>query len=321
SGMPKGVQMGMYFQLGGLLDKIGRYDQAIEAYHKANQLKPRSYNRQAQENHFRRIKEQYTAEFLESAPRATHGSRRPVFIVGMPRSGTSLTEQILASHPQVHGAGELEDIGATLKRIPGYLGSERAMPEAMAEATSEGLDRAAQGYLDRLAELAPAEAQRVTDKMPQNFLHLGAMALMFPEAAFIHTRRDPRDTCLSCYFQNFVAQGLTFAYDLSNLGHYYALYEDLMAHWHEVLPVSLYDLQYEELVADPETKVAELLAHCGLEWDDRCMRFFETERDTRTASYDQVRKPIYTASAGRWQRYADHIGPLVEELGLEGSEA
>ncbi|MEF8794240.1 sulfotransferase family protein [Thiohalorhabdus sp.] len=315
--MPRTLQMGLYFQLGGLLDKAGDYGRAFEAFEQANALKPREYHPEQQEALFRRIREQYTADFLARAPRAGHGSRRPIFIVGMPRSGISLTEQILASHPDVHGAGELEDIGPCVNRLAEYTGSTRAMPVAVNDATSQALDQAAGDYLNRLAELVPEETPRVSDKMPHNFLNLGAMALMFPEATFIHTRRDPRDTCLSCYFQNFLAQGLTFAYDLRSLGHYYRLYEGLMAHWREALPGSLYDLQYEELVADPETKVAELLDHCGLEWDDRCMRFFETDRDTKTASYDQVRKPLYTSSAGRWQRYADPLGPLVEELGLE----
>jgi hypothetical protein len=191
----------------------------------------------------------------------------------------------------------------------------------MDEVTSPVLDHFAKEYWRELGEMVPEGALRVSDKMPQNFLNLGAMALLFPEATFIHVRRDPRDTCLSCYFQDFVGAGLSFAFDLGHLGHYYRLYNDLMAHWRQVLPVTLYELQYEDLVADPQAQVADLLAHCGLAWDDRCMRFFELPRETYTASYDQVRQPIYTSSSGRWQRYEKHLGPLIEALGMAEGDA
>jgi hypothetical protein len=153
--------------------------------------------------------------------------------------------------------------------------------------------------------------------MPQNFLHLGLIALMFPKAKIIHIQRDPLDTCLSCYFQNFVAQGLTFAYNLENLGHYYRQYQALMEHWRTVLPVRFHEVQYEHLVEEPEGQIASLLEFCGLEWDDACLEFHKTKRDVRTASYDQVRKPLYTSSKKKWKKYEAHLEPLKLALGME----
>jgi len=159
----------------------------------------------------------------------------------------------------------------------------------------------------------------VTDKMPQNFIHLGAMSLLFPEATFIHIRRDPMDTCLSCYFQNFVAQGLTFAYNLETLGHYYLLYQDLMEHWRRVLPVRMHEVQYEHLVEDPEGQIASLLEFCGLEWDEACLNFHQTKREVKTASYDQVRKPLYSTSKKKWKKYEANLAPLKKALGYEAA--
>jgi tetratricopeptide (TPR) repeat protein len=316
-GLPNGPRCTVNFLAGELYHALGEYDTAFEAYRTANQLKPRAYYPEKTEGFFQRLKEQYTREFFERAPRSGLATARPVFIVGMPRSGTSLLEQILASHPRVFGAGELDAIGSIMRTLPSRMGSQSVYPMCMSEVSQEVLHQAGEEYLARLDELDPEGSDRVTDKMPQNFLHLGLLALMFPHATFIHIRRDPMDTCLSCYFQNFVAQGLTFAYDLENLGHYYRQYQDLMAHWREVLPVRLLELDYEHIVEEPEGQIASLLEFCGLEWDDACLEFHKTKRDVRTASYDQVRKPLYTSSKKKWKKYEKHLDPLKQALGLE----
>jgi tetratricopeptide (TPR) repeat protein len=316
-GLPNGARCTVNFQAGEMYHALGEYDTAFEAYQTANQLKPRTYYPENSERFFQRLKEQYTRGFLEQGPRSGLATSRPVFIVGMPRSGTSLLEQILASHPRVFGAGELDTVGSITRTLPRRIGSQSWYPECMSEVSPNVLHQAGEEYLGRLDELDPEGSDRVTDKMPQNFLHLGLLALMFPNATFIHIRRDPMDTCLSCYFQNFVAQGLTFAYNLEHLGHYYRQYQDLMAHWREVLPVRLLEVDYEHIVEEPEGQIASLLEFCGLAWDDACLEFHKTKRDVRTASYDQVRKPLYTSSKKKWKKYEKHLDPLKQALGLE----
>ncbi len=315
--LPKGARQGLCFQAGTLFDDVGDYERAFEVYTEGNRLKPRQYHREAAEKQFGQLRTVFTRDFFDKAARSTLGSKRPIFIVGMPRSGTSLTEQILASHPDVYGAGELSQMGTVARFLAENCAPQVGFPMGLNHLDEDLANQAAQMYLDHIAEL-DSQASWVTDKMPHNFMHLGLIALLFPEAALIHCKRDARDTCLSCYFQNFTAAGLTFAYDLSDLGHHYKLYEGLMRHWKEVLPVEIHDSQYEDLTTDPEPHVRELLDFCGLEWNDRCLEFYKTKRDTKTASYDQVREPMYTKSVARWRRYEKHLTPLFEAL--DGAE-
>ena len=316
--LPLTTRQSLNFQAGRLFEDIGDYDRSFEAYREGNNLKPRKYDRSRTEEQFEKLKTLFTKEFFENAPRSNLGINRPIFIVGMPRSGTSLTEQILASHPEVFGAGELTQMVIVSQYMEDLFASNGIYyPECLNQASTEILNKAAQMYTDRIDEL-DVDSKYVTDKMPHNFMHLGLIALLFPDVSVIHCKRDPRDTCISCYFQDFVAAGLSFAYDLSDLGHHYKLYEDLMEHWKKVLPIEIYESQYEALTTDPSTNVRKMLQFCGLDWDDRCLEFHKTKRDTKTASYDQVREPMYTKSVARWQRYEKHLGPLLDAL--EGVE-
>lgn len=313
-GLNKATLQGIHFQLADLYDDLGEYDQAFSHLKTANDLKPRKYVPKSQEKIFAAIKNICTRDLLTEAPKANVPGKEMIFIVGMPRSGTSLTEQILASHPQVFGAGELDEIGAISHRLAKIMKTNLNYPKNLIGLDQKSINEAAQSYLERIEQMTPQDKTRVTDKMPQNFLHLGLIYLMFPQAKIIHCRRDPLDTCLSCYFQNFVAQGLAFAYDLQNLGHYYRLYQDLMNHWHQVLPYPIYDLQYEKLIKEPEREIRKLLEFCALDWHPGCLRFYETKRDIKTASYDQARKPIYKTSVGRWKNYAKYLEPLRQAL-------
>jgi len=232
--------------------------------------------------------------------------------VGMPRSGTSLVEQILASHPQVHGAGERRDLGAVIADRDARLG--RAFPGWVA-----GLEPADAGEIGRAycaALIDPAiEARRITDKLPGNFAHCGLIAAALPRARIVHVRRDPVDTCLSCFSYRFAGRQ-AFSYDLGELGRYYRAYDALMAHWREVLsPARFLELDYEQLVASPREQIERLLAHCGLEWDDACLAFHENARAVRTASAGQVRQPLYSSAVGRWRRFEDELQPLLAALG------
>lgn len=299
----------LHFALGRLLDAAGEYDRAFAHYREGNDLTGRRFDLQVHTQAIDAIMTTFNEAFMARAPRAAHRSERPVFIVGMPRSGTSLVEQILSSHPAVFGAGELNE----MHRIVADLDAWVPYPRCVESLTTERCTQLAQRYLDYIDGLATPDALRVTDKMPSNFLNLGLITLLFPEARIIHCTRDPLDTCLSCYFQNFDKR-LPYSYDLTQLGLYYAQYRRLMAHWYTVLDAPLMEVRYEDLVADLEGISRELVKFCGLPWDPRCLRFYETQRVISTASYDQVRQPLYSRSVGRWRHYERHLGPLRQAL-------
>lgn len=302
----------MHFAAGQLLDSMDQFDRAFEHLTKGNDLRAQRYEPAEQEAMIDRTMQVFSAEAMSRLPRAAVGSDRPVFIVGMPRSGTTLVEQIISSHPDVHGAGELHEIIRIVNGLHTTLGCEQRYPEAAAALTADAAEGLAQRYLGHLHALSP-DAKRVTDKMPQNYQHLGLIALLLPRARVIHCRRDVRDTCLSCYFQNFSGHQ-TFAYDLRSLGHYYRQYEKLMAHWQQVVDLPMMTVCYEQLVDDSEAQSRRLIEFCGLPWDDQCLRFYETKRDVPTSSFGQVRRPIYRSQVDRWRRYQQHLKPLFEAL-------
>ena len=238
-------------------------------------------------------------------------SEQPVFIVGMPRSGTSLVENILASHSQVFGADELTDIEAISNAIQKYSASGNPYPTALRDVPDAVIKEFAQRYLERLRDLAPT-AQRIVNKMPTNFEHLGLIALMLPNARIIHCKRDRIDTCLSCYFQNFSHRQLDFSYDLFHLRFFWDCYKRLMEHWVNVLPIQIFEITYEQLVVNQETQTRELLEFCGLNWEPECAAPHLNQRPVQTASRWQVRQPVYTSSIGRWRNYEKHIAPLTD---------
>ena len=255
----------------------------------------------------------FTRERVRAMPKATLRSDKPVFIVGMPRSGTSLVEQILASHPAVHGAGELDFIHHIWVGMLGMLGSNFGKyPKCLDNLTTEQVDGMADVYLSPLVAMKP-DAVRITDKMPLNFLHLGLIASLFPSARIIHCRRDPMDTCLSCFMTHF-NYPQPFQHDLEHLGHFYRLYEKLMGHWKTVIDLPMLEVSYEEVVADPEAQSRRMVEFLGLPWNDDCLKFHQTKRPCATASVMQVRRPVYGSSVGRWRHYEKHLGPLKSAL-------
>ena len=230
----------------------------------------------------------------------------------MPRSGTTLIEQILASHPEVYGAGELGLIISATDSLPSRLGSMLVYPECMASIDQRHLDQIADQYLRQISALS-SNAARITDKMPHNFLHLGFIELLFPNARVIHCVREPLDTCLSCYFTDF-GDKHAFSRNLSDLGRYYRQYQRLMKHWRKVLNIPIIDISYEALVEDQIALSQKMIEFCDLDWDDQCIDFYQTDRVVTTASYDQVRQPLYKTSVQRWKNYQEFIDPLMEEL-------
>jgi tetratricopeptide (TPR) repeat protein len=238
----------------------------------------------------------------------------PVFVLGVPRSGTTLVEQILASHPSVYGAGEINDFDAAAQEIGGATAAALKTPDSVWRMISEDFRRLGEAYLARL-EGRSGSAQRIVNKLPDNFRCAGLIALALPQARIIHVRREAMDTCFSC-FTNLFVENHRYAYDLAELGRYYRAYETLMAHWRRTLPPGMMlDVKYEDVVADVEGEGRRILAHCGLDWDPRCLDFHNNGRAVRTASVAQVRQPIYASSVGRWRAYEAFLGPLIEALG------
>ncbi len=247
----------------------------------------------------------FTRELMRSKAGQGDPSRVPVFIIGMPRSGSTLVEQIAASHPAASGVGEAGIFASTAVEIWG--------PELTGQIPPETLRRAGAACAARLKALAPT-AERVIDKTLENFRLAGLIHLALPNARILHIRRDPLDTCFSCFSKSF-ADGLHYTYDLGELGRYYRAYEALMAHWREVLPEGvMLEVRYEELVADIEGQTRRILAHCGLDWDARCLEFYKTERQVRTASKVQVRQPLYRNSVGHGRLFEAQLGPLLDAL-------
>ena len=302
----------IHFELGRLYDKQRDYAKAFEQYRSGNALKHARFDRMAWERKITDLMVIYNREGILRASRAGNCSERPIFIVGMPRSGTTLVEQMLSMVPDVAAGGELPDIGVLAGELQGLL--ENPSPaNNITQVSREQCDALAQRYLDMLASNYP-QAKRVTDKMPQNFLHLGLIALLFPMARVIHCMRDPMDTCLSCYFQDFSGD-LPYAYELTDLGFFYRQYQRLMDHWRKALDVSFFEIQYEDLVRQPQTYGRAMVEFCGLKWDKRCLEFYKGERLAATASYRQVRQPLYDTAIGRWRNYAAYLDPLKQALG------
>jgi tetratricopeptide (TPR) repeat protein len=257
-----------------------------------------------------RLIEVFSREFLESRDGAGHSDASPIFIVGLPRSGSTLLEQILASHSQVEGTSELPYLG----RIATALNRSRAgganYPEAAREHATADFAGLGANYLSSAQAHRRTDRPRFIDKMPNNFPNVGLLALMLPQAKIIDARRHPLDACLSCYRQLF-AKGQAFTYDLTEIGEYYLQYQRMMDHWAEVLPGRVLTVQYEEVVANLEMQARRILEFCGLSWEDACLRFYESSRAVRTPSSEQVRQPIYESSVGQWRRYAQHLDELM----------
>ena len=326
AGLGEDDRLEVHFALGALYADAGLPERSFAHLLEANRLKRGAvvYDEAAALDLFARTRSVFSAGLLAGATGATgatgaaaRDSRLPVFVVGMPRSGTTLVEQILASHPRVFGAGELMD----LPRLAGALEQTGGLgfPEAAAGLPRQDWERLGAAYLEGLRARAPVAA-RVIDKLPDNFLRLGLIRLALPGARIVHVVRDPVDTCLSCFSKLFTGQ-LHYSYDLAELGRFYRAYAGLMAHWRAVLPPQvLCEVRYEDVVADLEGQARRLLDHCGLDWDARCLAFHENKRPVRTASAAQVRRPLYASSVGRWGAFADLARPLLAALRGEGGQ-
>ncbi len=296
----------VHFALAKALDDVGDYARAFEQLRQGNALKRGQikYEEQSVLDLFQRISAVFDKTLFDRLAGLGDPSPIPIFVVGMPRSGSTLIEQILASHPQIQGAGELR----TLEKM------ETGYPESIPTLDGAALRRFGQAYLARLPALANGKV-RIVDKLLGNFLRVGLIRLILPNARIIHSSRHPLDTCVSCYSKLFTS-GLSFTYDLAELGRYYRAYSELMAHWRSVLPPgAMLDVTYEDVVNDLEVQARRLVDYCGLPWDDRCLNFYDNTQPVRTASAVQVRQPLFRGSLQRWRHYESGLGPLLEALG------
>ncbi|MDP9124865.1 MAG: sulfotransferase, partial [Pseudomonadota bacterium] len=314
--LPQEGQVRYWFALGKMMEDVGRHDDAFAAYAEGNRAKREltPWDEGAHLDLQRRIIATFSGEKLaRQAIPATAEGPTPIFILGMPRSGTSLLEQVLATLPGVHGAGEITWLPDTLQAV-GTDCEQGAFhfPETLETWSGEALRELGDRYVERIRELAP-DSTHVVDKLPDNFMHIGLIHLMFPTARIVHSMRDPMDSCFSCFSRLFIGNNLGYTYDLGALARYWVSYHELMRHWHAVLPAGrILDVLYESMVSDFENQARRLVEYLGLPWDDRCLGFHNNRRVVRTASMAQVRRPIYKTSVARWKAYEAHLGELYE---------
>jgi tetratricopeptide (TPR) repeat protein len=305
-------EVNFLFALGKAYEDRSDFDRAWHFYSTGNrrQRAEVSYDPVLTEATNDRLVQVFSGEFLQSCRGTGHPDPAPIFILGLPRSGSTLLEQILASHSQVEGTSELPYLG----RVATWLNRNRAdginYPEAVRELKPQNFEALGKDYLAYAQMHRRSGAPRFIDKNPNNFPNIGFLSLILPNARIIDARRHPLDACLSCYRQLF-AKGQNFTYDLTEIGEYYLQYQRLMDHWSEVLPGRVLTLQYEQVVTDFEAQVRRLLDFCGLGWEDACLRFYESDRPVRTPSAEQVRQPIYDRSIGHWRNYEQHLGELL----------
>ena len=307
----------VHFTLGKIRQDQGQYQRAFTHFAVGNKLRRGTlhYSGEEQRKLVQQIKLSFDKTYLQRMSAAGQPTKVPIFIVGMSRSGTTLTEQILSRHPQVYGGGELNFMHAALRRRLGF-NMRLNYVSALMTLSAADLRLLGEQYLKELRALAPA-ARRITDKMPSNFMLLGLIHAVYPSARIIHCRRDPLDNCLSL-FTTLFESGHFYTSDLTELGEFYRLYADIMQHWRLTLPTdSMLEIDYEELVVDTETQARRMLKHCGLDWDPVCLQFKGDSRGIRTASLYQARQPIYCSSIGRWKHYEYFLDPLKTALGIQ----
>jgi tetratricopeptide (TPR) repeat protein len=305
----------LHFALGKAFEQRADYDQAFTHYASGNALRRevRPFDAAAFERRGEAIRRFFNAEFASIPTTPPRREATPIFIVGLPRSGSTLLEQILASHPAVEGTMELPNILNLVRDIDHRSPQRDGYPEVLQALSPDELRSLGDRYLHETRPLRSGKPYFI-DKLPNNFSHVGFIHAILPEAVIIDARRHPMDCCFSTFREHF-AEGQTFSYDLTDLGRYYRAYLDLMTHWDAVLPGKVLRVQYEEVVADAESAIRRLLAHCGLPFDAACLAFHQTQRAVRTASAEQVRQPIYTSSIGYWRHFEAHLEPLRLALG------
>jgi hypothetical protein len=319
----EGPRARLLFGLANVLDARAEYDRAAVCSCEANAISLKLVRRRHSCNVgnaqqvIEAVINTFGPEFFDRMSGFGLDSRRPVFVFGLPRSGTTLTEQILSSHSLVHGAGEAGVALRSMRALPGIVGRTSPPFECVGQMDGAAVRRLAEQQLSSLSMLANSPAERVVDKMPMNYLHLGLLTVLFPQATFIHCRRDLRDVAVSCWMTDF--RFLHWANDREQIAEEFRKYLRLMEHWRSVLPVPIHEIHYEEMVDNLEEVARALVAACALDWEPACLEFYRCRRPVRTASVVQVRQPVYGHSIGRWKNYETSLAELLEALpSIEG---
>lgn len=303
----------IHHRIGNAYDRAGRPDEAFDAWRRGNEPHANAWDADEHTRLTDSLIETYSSRMMDEHPRSSRTDTRPVFIMGMFRSGTTLLEQIISMHPTAHAAGERSEMLELAGSLRTATGSNQPYPQCVAETTDEHLDAAAATYLQALASGA-GDATIITDKLPLNFLNIGLISLMLPGARIIHSNRDPLDTCLSCYGNSFSSR-MTFTANLEHLGRAYRDYIRIMEHWRSVRTVPMLEVDYESIASDPEPQIRRILEFLEIPWDDACMQFHRSKRVAQTLSREQVKQPMYTRSIHRSRAYWDQLEPLRAVLG------
>ena len=310
-------QAHLAFALGKAYEDRKDYDQSFQFYERGNAIRSKHHRHSAKKNVFDTVRQIKTLDRAFFETRKGYGSPAPdpIFVVGLPRAGSTLLEQILASHSQVEGTAELSDVIVISRKLGQKSRKNPAgkYPEVLSDLSAEEFSALGEGYIES-TRIQRSDLPFFIDKMPNNFQHIGLIHLILPNAKIIDARRHPMAGCFSGFKQLF-ARGQTYTYNLTDIGRYYRDYVTLMDHWDEVLPGRVLRVQYEDMVADTENQIRRLLEYCGLEFEEQCLRFYETKRAIRTPSSEQVRQPVYTEGLDQWRNYEKHLGPLKEALG------
>lgn len=306
----------LHFALGKMFDNCGCYDVAFEHFNQGNRIvdKYAIFDPETFIDTLSRIKEFYTPELLHNMSGMGNPSQLPIFIVGMPRSGTTLIEQLIASHPDAFGAGEVTWFGTIEQRVIRASGSTSQYPECVKSLDIDSVHTLTNKYIQHIKMLAKnVDYLRITDKLPGNFIHIGLINLLFPNAIIINCQRNPLDTCLSIY-SNYFPNNVPFGYSLENLGIVYSQYQSLMRHWETVMPNRVINISYEALANNPETEIKRIIEFTGLPWNSTCLEFHNNKRTIRTVTAFQIRQPIYSSAIGRWNHYKRYLSQLTDML-------
>ena len=311
--LPKHVASYFHFAAGKILDDCGQHRVAFKHYSRGNSLTERKFDNSNFQQQVKETMYAFDDRLTDLVGEVGLADFSPIFVVGMPRSGTSLAEEILASHSQVEGAGELNDM-KFVTRSASQVAGGLPWPVSMNQLDSAIFQKLARHYVDRVGHLLPSGKSRLVDKHPLNFQFVGLILLMFPKAKIVHTTRHPLDTCLSCFFQNFT-RGQDYSFNLESLGHFYDDYRRLTEYWQLRFPDKILELSYESMLADQRQETERLLSFCNLSFEDACLNYHNNTRKVKTASFLQVRKPLYTSSRGRWKNYMSELEPLAKIIG------
>lgn len=305
----------LFFLSGKAYEELGQYDAAFESFSGVNNGVGPKFDVDAYRQQTDALIETFSAQNMPLLPRSGNRSELPIFIACMPRSGSTLVEQIIHAHPRAFGAGEIPHIHLMVQELQTRICSYQSYPYCVADLNSVDLDKLSSSYLNEIKKMGRS-AIRVSNKQLDNYRHIPMISLLFPAGRVIHIQRDALANCFSCYMAMLPPMQAAWASDLESLGFVYREHERLMQHWREVLDYPILHVKYEDLVENPDRWIRKIIEFCGLEWDDRCLQFHEAERNVLTLSYDQVRRPIYTSAVKRYEKYEAHLGPLRKALGL-----